>query len=89
MLFLQSLFLLLKKFKLKRLNFSTLDKCLLVAIFFMLLTTLVTALISPPNNWDSMTYHMSRVEYWIQNKAIFFLKLIILDKMFLLHSVNF
>ena len=38
----------------------------------MLLTTLVTALISPPNNWDSMTYHMSRVQYWIQNKAIFF-----------------
>ena len=31
-------------------------------------------LISPPNNWDSMTYHMSRVEYWIQNKAIFFFK---------------
>ena len=40
----------------------------------MLLITLVTALISPPNNWDSMTYHMSRVEYWIQNKAIFFFK---------------
>ena len=38
----------------------------------MLLTTLATALISPPNNWDSMTYHMSRVEYWIQNKGIHF-----------------
>ena len=38
----------------------------------MLLTTLVTALISPPNNWDSMTYHMSRVEYWIQNKGVHF-----------------
>ena len=40
----------------------------------MLLITLITALISPPNNWDSMTYHMSRVEYWIQNKGIFFFK---------------
>ncbi len=40
----------------------------------MLLTTLITAFISPPNNWDSMTYHMSRVEFWIQNKAIFFFK---------------
>ena len=38
----------------------------------MLITTFIIALISPPNNWDSMTYHMSRVEYWIQNKAIFF-----------------
>ena len=40
----------------------------------MLLATLFIALISPPNNWDSMTYHMSRVEYWIQNKALFFFK---------------
>ena len=40
----------------------------------MLLITLAIALISPPNNWDSMTYHMSRVEYWIQNKAIYFFK---------------
>ena len=38
----------------------------------MLLTTFVIALISPPNNWDSMTYHMSRVQYWIQNKGIQF-----------------
>ena len=63
-----------QKFKLKRLNFSNSDKYLLLAISFMLLITLVTALISPPNNWDSMTYHMSRVEYWIQNKSIFFFK---------------
>ena len=61
-----------QKFKLKRLSFSTPDKYLFVAISFMLLITLVTALISPPNNWDSMTYHMSRVEYWIQNKGIHF-----------------
>ncbi len=40
----------------------------------MLLVTLATALISPPNNWDSMSYHMSRVEYWIQNKTISFFK---------------
>ena len=65
-------FYLSQKFKIKRLNFSTFDKCLLAAISFMLLITLVTALISPPNNWDSMTYHMSRVEYWIQNKGIHF-----------------
>ena len=61
-----------QKFKLKRLNFNTLDTWLLAAIAFMLLTTFITALISPPNNWDSMTYHMSRVQYWIQNKGIHF-----------------
>lgn len=28
------------------------------------------ALVSPPNNWDSMTYHMSRVVHWIQNQGV-------------------
>lgn len=34
------------------------------------LVLLVTALLSPPNTWDSMTYHMSRVLHWIQNRSL-------------------
>ena len=48
------------------------EKILLFTIVFISLITLITALASPPNTWDSMTYHMSRVEFWIQNKAINF-----------------
>ncbi|QSJ19644.1 glycosyltransferase family 39 protein [Nostoc sp. UHCC 0702] len=28
------------------------------------------ARIAPPNNWDSMDYHMSRIMYWIQHHSI-------------------
>ena len=30
----------------------------------------VTAFVCPPNNYDSMTYHMARVAHWIQNKTL-------------------
>jgi hypothetical protein len=28
------------------------------------------AIVAPPNNCDSMTYHMSRVEHWLQNESV-------------------
>ncbi|QOJ35634.1 MAG: hypothetical protein HRU82_12090 [Nitrospira sp.] len=34
------------------------------------IATAVIALIAPPNNWDSMTYHMSRVEHWRANGSV-------------------
>lgn len=34
------------------------------------LTTATIGLIAPPNNWDSMTYHMSRVEHWRANASV-------------------
>lgn len=32
--------------------------------------TLLIAVISPPNNWDTMTYHLARVMHWMQNGSL-------------------
>ena len=46
------------------------DKPVCLILAFIMLTTLSIALICPPNNWDAMTYHMSRVMHWIQNQSV-------------------
>ncbi|MEH2197041.1 ArnT family glycosyltransferase [Nostoc sp.] len=43
---------------------------LLFGIGFVVATVGLIAIIAPPNNWDSMDYHMSRVAHWIQNHSI-------------------
>ena len=60
--------------------FETLTLLYLVAV---LITTAVLAWVAPPNTWDSMTYHMSRVVHWIQNKNVDFFPTAILRQ---LHS---
>jgi 4-amino-4-deoxy-L-arabinose transferase-like glycosyltransferase len=40
------------------------------AISLVLLITLTTALIAPPNNWDVMDYHLPRVMHWLQNQSV-------------------
>lgn len=35
-----------------------------------ILVSLILALIYPPNNYDSMTYHMARVAHWVQNQNV-------------------
>lgn len=38
----------------------------------ILAVTGITANAAPPNNWDAMTYHLARVEHWIQNRSVGF-----------------
>ncbi len=49
---------------------SKIEILIIVTIGVILATTLVIAILSPPNNYDSMTYHMARVSHWIQNQNV-------------------
>lgn len=56
-----------------RAKYKTLDAIERICLFVVgaiLAMTLTTALISPPNTMDSMSYHMPRVMHWIQNTSI-------------------
>ena len=41
-------------------------------MIFIALIIFVTGCLYPPNTWDSLTYHLPRIEHWIQNKNLGF-----------------
>ena len=43
---------------------------LLGGIGFLVAIVGLTAIVAPPNTWDSMTYHMSRVLHWMQHNSV-------------------
>jgi hypothetical protein len=57
----------------KALIFSHVDVLLTGFVLFIVLSaTLFVALSSIPNNYDSMTYHLPRIEHWLQNRSLEF-----------------
>jgi hypothetical protein len=45
---------------------------LLAGLGFILLISALVAFVTPPNVWDGLTYHMSRVTHWIQQQSLRF-----------------
>ncbi len=52
------------------LKFSPFDIGIIICIFLILLGTFLLSIVSPPNTWDALTYHMSRVAHWAQNGTL-------------------
>ncbi|MBK8147066.1 MAG: glycosyltransferase family 39 protein [Acidobacteria bacterium] len=53
-----------------------------VIIGLILLVTLLIALASPPNTYDSQTYHLARVAHWIQNGSVAHYPTVILRQLY-------
>jgi hypothetical protein len=51
-------------------SLSIAGRILLFFIIVALLSLLLQGLIYPPNNWDAMTYHMSRIMHWLSNESV-------------------
>lgn len=52
------------------LKLEPLDRLVLVAVALIVTVTGIIALISPPNNYDSLIYHMTRVAHWAHNGTV-------------------
>jgi hypothetical protein len=51
-------------------NAGSASPLFVLPIGFIVSLTGLVALIAPPNNYDSMTYHLGRVVHWIQNHSV-------------------
>jgi hypothetical protein len=49
---------------------TTGERVLIVGTAGLVLAELVVALVSPPNNWDSQTYHLPKIEHWVVRRDV-------------------
>ena len=56
----------------QKIDIAKKERNILLFIFFIIiLPLLLLSIFTPPNNWDSMAYHLPRIEHWIQNKNVY------------------
>jgi 4-amino-4-deoxy-L-arabinose transferase-like glycosyltransferase len=68
----RKIFVWLKKIKLQPSQMSWLDGIMLGVIILQVVTLFMVALVYPPTNADTLTYHLARVMHWQQNHSVTF-----------------
>jgi hypothetical protein len=51
-------------------NLTLAEKLLCGGVSVILLLIFIQAIVYPPNNWDSMTYHMARITSWVSHQSV-------------------
>ena len=51
-------------------GFNGYEKFLLIFTTVILMLAFLQGLLYPPNNWDSMTYHMARIASWVSHQGL-------------------
>lgn len=51
-------------------GFSNVEKGVVLAFFLFSIFIVGMSIVTVPYNWDSHTYHLSRIAYWAQNKSV-------------------
>jgi len=59
-----------RKIEIKLFEFSSITIFSCLGIILIVIIVGIIAITSPPNTYDAMTYHMSRVMHWIQNQSV-------------------
>lgn len=49
---------------------TVVNKILIIVVTVLLTGIFAQALLYPPNNWDSMTYHMARIPSWLAHQSV-------------------
>lgn len=62
---------------------GSLEKAMLAGIVVLSGVVLLTALLSAPNTWDAMDYHMPRVAMWASNRSVSFFPTVYMQQLFL------
>ncbi len=66
----------------RTIRLGTGERCLLAGIGLYLILLFLIAIISPPNNNDSLQYHMARIVHWIQDGSLKYFQVAYLPQLF-------